>query len=64
MAMLECSGCGARKLQGYVRKCNKCGRILCDTCKGPLLACKDSKRGKVDCRGMFLRQGVPQLERT
>jgi len=60
--MFTCSECSATKTQGYVRKCNKCGRILCDTCKGPLAACKDSKRGKAaSCRGMFLRQGVPQL---
>ncbi len=61
MAMFTCTECGASKSQGYVRKCNKCGRILCDRCKGPLSACKDSKRAKANCNGMFLRQGVPQI---
>ena len=56
MQMLKCSACGAEKSQGYIRKCNKCGRILCDTCKGPQATCKDSKRGRSECTGIFLRQ--------
>jgi hypothetical protein len=61
MTMFTCSECSTTKTKGYVRKCNKCGRILCDACKGALSACKDSKRAKADCRGMFLRPFVPQM---
>jgi hypothetical protein len=55
MSMLKCSACGAEKSQGYIRQCNKCRRILCDTCKGALSACKDAKHGKSECSGIFLR---------
>lgn len=61
MAMFTCSACSSSKSKGYVRQCNKCGRILCDTCKGAHSACKESKRSKTDCSGMFLRPFVPQM---
>ena len=61
MTMFTCAECGGKKTKGYVRACNKCGRILCDTCKDPVSACKSSKNGKADCRGMFLRPFVPQM---
>jgi hypothetical protein len=55
MSMLKCSACGAEKSQGYIRQCNKCHRILCDSCKGPQATCKDAKQGKSSCDGIFLR---------
>jgi hypothetical protein len=55
MSLPTCSACGAEKSPGSVRQCNKCHRILCDSCKGPLSACKNSKRGKSECNGIFLR---------
>ena len=61
MAMFTCSECSATKSQGYVRQCNKCRRILCDSCKGGRSACKDSKRGKSECGGIFMRPWVPQM---
>ena len=59
--IFTCGQCGAAKTKGYVKTCNKCRRILCDTCKGVLAACKDSKRGTKDCSGMYLRPFVPQM---
>lgn len=62
MAMFTCSACGATKTKGYVRKCDACSRILCDSCKGPHSACRESKQNKSDCNGMFLRPYVPQMQ--
>jgi hypothetical protein len=58
MAELTCQACGSKQSQGYARQCNKCHRVLCDTCKGTPSACKDSKHGTAGCSGIMLRQFV------
>jgi hypothetical protein len=62
MAMFTCPECSIAKSQGYVKKCNRCGRLLCDKCRGPFAVCKSSKRAKTTgCNGTFLRVSAPQM---
>jgi hypothetical protein len=46
-----CHGCNQKKSNTRVRECNKCGRILCDSCRGGATTCKDSPKGKAGCSG-------------
>jgi len=61
MAILTCDVCGSKNTQGYARQCSKCHRVLCDKCKGPRAACKDSKRGTADCAGTFVRMFIHHM---
>ena len=46
-----CHGCNQKKSPPWVFECNKCGKILCQSCKGGSSACKDSKKGTSGCSG-------------
>jgi len=61
MAFHICDACGSKNSQGDARQCSKCRRVLCDSCKGPLSTCKDSKHGTANCSGTFLRLFVHHL---
>ena len=50
-----CHGCNQRKPQSQVSECSKCGKILCNTCKGNAYHCKDSPKGKAGCDGKLER---------
>lgn len=55
MADYTCEACNTKQSRGGVRQCNKCRRVLCDSCKGPRSACSDSKHGTANCSGIYLR---------
>jgi hypothetical protein len=54
MADYICHGCNQRKSQSQVFECTRCGKILCQSCKGysgP--TCKDSPKWTAGCSGTF-----------
>ena len=48
-----CHGCKQKKSPPWVYECDKCGKILCNSCKGGVSICKDSKKGQAGCSGRF-----------
>jgi len=57
MAEYICHGCNRRVNSKYesVYQCDKCGRILCETCREGRYYCKDSSKGKPGCDGRLER---------
>jgi hypothetical protein len=53
-----CHACNQRKSQNSgIYECDRCGKILCDSCKGyrgPV--CKDSPNGKAGCGGTLKKK--------
>ena len=54
MAEYTCHGCGKTKHLGSdVMKCPRCGKILCESCRGGRYTCKDSPKGTPGCNGQL-----------
>jgi hypothetical protein len=53
-----CHGCNQRKSQSSgIYECTKCGKILCQSCKGyGGSTCKDSPHGKAGCSGTLKKK--------
>jgi hypothetical protein len=52
MAEYICQACGQKKANpAFVYQCSKCGKILCDSCRGGGFSCKDSPKGTPGCWG-------------
>lgn len=52
-----CHACNQRKSQSSVFECSKCGKVLCQSCKGYSgSTCKDSPNGKAGCSGTLNRK--------
>jgi hypothetical protein len=48
-----CHACNQKKSQSQVQECDKCHKILCDSCRGGASSCKDSPKGQAGCSGHF-----------
>jgi hypothetical protein len=53
MANHTCHGCGKMQTSSGMKKCPRCGRILCDSCGGGRYTCKDSPKGTPGCGGQL-----------
>ena len=53
MADFLCQSC--KKTVSQAQRCDKCGKILCDTCREGRSACKDTTHGTAGCSGHFQR---------
>lgn len=56
MADYICHGCNQKKFQDKVKECNKCKKILCDSCRNGQSTCKDSPKGTAGCSGSFQKR--------
>lgn len=48
-----CHACNQKKPQNQVRECDKCRRILCESCWQGRSVCKDSPKGTAGCNGTY-----------
>lgn len=48
-----CHGCNQKRAINQIRECNKCHKVLCDSCRGGASTCKDSKHGTAGCTGQL-----------
>ncbi len=56
MADVTCQGCGTKRAttSGVMHKCDKCGKILCDKCRGTKLTpCSSVNTGTPRCSGTY-----------
>ena len=58
MADYVCHACNQRKSQSSgIFLCSKCGKILCESCKGYRGSyCKDSTKGTAGCPGTLTKK--------
>jgi hypothetical protein len=56
MSKPTCSACG-KTIWTPTYQCDKCGKVLCDKCKGPWNICKDSANGTKNCSGTLKSKG-------
>ncbi len=50
-----CHSCKQKRSSSSVQQCQKCHKILCDSCRGGKSVCKDSAKGTAGCSGSFKR---------
>jgi hypothetical protein len=56
MADLLCQNCKKTMSANKIFECPKCGKFLCESCKGYGSHCKDSKNGTAGCDGYWKRR--------
>ena len=50
-----CHACKQKRSNTSVQQCDKCKKILCDSCRSGKSTCKDSTKGTAGCSGHFKR---------
>lgn len=53
MADYVCHGCGQKKAGYQANECQKCGKVLCEKCRGGKVVCRESPKGTPGCVGTF-----------